>query len=130
MHRYHHPVRLIMLDIDDVTSVDDMYGQRRGDALLLHVARVLGESSPEPDTPARYGGEEMAPILSHTDLERAYVIAERMRSSVGALRIPRTDEPGFRRGMASLGVAASTAGDKAALSIGGRCRSVCRQAPR
>ena len=115
VRRYHHPIGLIMLDIDDFKSVNDGHGHQQGDVVLKHVARVLRDSSREPDTPARYGGEEMALILPHTDLEGAYAIAERIRSSIGSLRIPRLDHDGVLRVTASLGVAASSDGDKDAL---------------
>ena len=115
VRRYHHPVGLIMLDIDDFKAVNDTYGHQQGDVVLRDVARVLRESSREPDTPARYGGEEMVLILPHTDLEGAYAIAERVRDSIGGLRVPRLDQSGALRVTASLGVAASADGDKDAL---------------
>ncbi len=81
VRRYHYPVGLIMLDIDDFKSVNDTYGHQQGDVVLKRVARVVADSSREVDYPARYGGEEMALILPHTDLEGAYAIAERIRAS-------------------------------------------------
>ena len=104
-----------MLDIDDFKSVNDGHGHQQRDVVLKHVARVLRDSSREPDTPARYGGEEMALILPHTDLEGAYVIAERIHNSIGGLRVPRLDHDGTLRVTASLGVAASSDGNKDAL---------------
>jgi diguanylate cyclase (GGDEF)-like protein len=115
VRRYQYPVGLIMLDIDDFKSVNDTYGHPQGDVVLKHVARVLRDTSREPDSPARYGGEEMAVILPHTGLEGAYAIAERVRSSIEALRIPRLDDDGVLRITASLGVAASMNGSKDAL---------------
>jgi len=115
VRRYHHPVALIMLDIDDFKLVNDTYGHQQGDVVLKRVARVLADSSREVDYPARYGGEEMALILPHTDLEGAYAIAERIRTSVEALRIPRKDDEGVLRITASLGVVASTDGNKETL---------------
>ena len=108
VRRYHHPVALIMLDIDDFKSINDTYGHQQGDVVLKRVARVLADSSREVDFPARYGGEEMALILPHTDLEGAYAIAERIRTAIEALRIPRKDDDGTLRVTASLGVVAST----------------------
>ena len=51
----------------------------------------MADTSRETDFPARYGGEEMALILPHTDIEGAYAIAERVRTAIEALRIPRDD---------------------------------------
>ena len=115
VRRYHHWIGLIMLDIDDFKAVNDTYGHPQGDAVLRHVARVLQENSRDADSPARYGGEELSLILPHTDLEGAHAIAERIRTAVDDLRVARTDGVGVLRITASLGVAASTTGDKEAL---------------
>ncbi len=115
VRRYHHSIGLIMLDIDDFKAVNDTYGHPQGDAVLRHVARVLQENSRDADSPARYGGEELSLILPHTDLEGAHAIAERIRSAVEDLRVARTDGQGVLRITASLGVAASTDGDKRGL---------------
>lgn len=112
VRRYHHPLGLIMLDIDNFKSINDTYGHQQGDVVLKRVARVVADSSREADFPARYGGEEMALILPHTDLEGAHAIAERIRTSIEAVRIPRKDGDGVLRVTASLGVAASTDGSK------------------
>jgi diguanylate cyclase (GGDEF)-like protein len=115
VRRYRHPVALIMLDLDDFKSINDTYGHQQGDVVLKHVARALRESSRDVDIPARYGGEEMAVILPHTDLEGAYAISERVRGAIEALHIPRIDGEGSLEITASFGVAASTEGDKDAL---------------
>jgi diguanylate cyclase (GGDEF)-like protein len=103
------------LDLDDFKSINDTYGHQQGDVVLKHVADALRQTSREADTPARYGGEEMALILPHTDLEGAYAIAERLRETVAALRVPRLDEEGVLRVTASLGVGSSSGGSKDAL---------------
>jgi diguanylate cyclase (GGDEF)-like protein len=139
VRRYENPVGLIMLDIDNFKSVNDTYGHPQGDVVLKHVARVLRENSRDVDSPARYGGEEMALILPHTDLPGAHAIAERVRTAIEALHIPRLDHDGVLRVTASVGVAASTEGDKEALVAeadgalytakrGGKNRTVAAQA--
>jgi diguanylate cyclase (GGDEF)-like protein len=115
VRRYHHPIGLIMLDIDDFKAVNDTYGHPQGDAVLRQVAHILRENSRDADSPARYGGEELSLILPHTDLEGAYAIAERIRTAVAGLRVARTDGNGVLRVTASIGVTASTAGHKDAL---------------
>jgi diguanylate cyclase (GGDEF)-like protein len=115
VRRYHHQLGLIMLDIDDFKAINDTYGHQQGDVVLKQVARVLRETSREVDVPARYGGEEMALILPHTDLDGAFSIAERVRSEIASLRISRLDGEGQLRVTASVGVAASAEGDKDSL---------------
>jgi diguanylate cyclase (GGDEF)-like protein len=115
VRRYRYPLSLIMLDIDDFKAVNDAYGHQQGDVVLRHVAQVLRDSSRETDAPARYGGEEMALVLPHTDLEGAYAIAERIRSEIEVLRIRRIDGQGTLRITASLGVAVSSDGEKDSL---------------
>jgi diguanylate cyclase (GGDEF)-like protein len=115
VRRYHYPVGLIMLDLDNFKKINDTYGHQQGDLVLKSVARVLRETSREADSAARYGGEEMALVLPHTDLEGSYAIAERVRAAIGNLRIPRLDGAGELRVTASLGVGATTDGHKDAL---------------
>jgi len=83
--------------------------------VLRSVASVLRENSRDADSPARYGGEELSLILPHTDLDGAYAIAERIRVAVEGLRVPRTADEGILRITTSVGVTASSAGDKEAL---------------
>jgi diguanylate cyclase (GGDEF)-like protein len=57
----------------------------------------------------------MTLVLPHTDLEGSYAIAERIRTAIADLRIARLDQDGFLQVSASLGVAASSEGQKDAL---------------
>jgi diguanylate cyclase (GGDEF)-like protein len=115
--RFEQPVGLVMLDIDDFKRINDDYGHQQGDEVLREVARVLRESSREIDEPARYGGEELAVALPQTDLEGTFNLAERVRTAVEALTIPRLDGSGTLGVTASFGVAAmpETADGKDAL---------------
>jgi len=115
VRRYHYPVGLIMLDLDNFKQINDTYGHPQGDLVLKSVARVLRDTSREADSAARYGGEEMALILPHTDLEGSYAIAERVRTAVGQLRIPLLSGDGTLEVSASLGVGVTSDGHKEAL---------------
>ena len=115
--RFEQPVGLVMLDIDNFKSVNDNYGHQQGDVVLREVAGVLRANSRDIDEPARYGGEELAVALPQTDLEGTFLLAERVRTAIEALEVPRVDGQGALRVTASLGVAAlpETAGDKQSL---------------
>ena len=113
--RFDQPLGLVMLDIDDFKRVNDTYGHQQGDLVLQEVARVLRDCSREVDEPARYGGEELAVALQQTDLAGAEAIAERVRTAVEALALPRLDGAGTLGVTVSCGVAASSDGDPIAL---------------
>jgi diguanylate cyclase (GGDEF)-like protein len=113
--RYEYPTALAMLDIDDFKSVNDTYGHQQGDLVLRRVADVLRETCREADVPARYGGEELALILPHTDLQGAFDLAERARVAIAGLAVPRLDHRGWLKVTTSAGVAVSRDGRKDAL---------------
>jgi diguanylate cyclase (GGDEF)-like protein len=104
--RFEQPLGLFMLDIDDFKDINDTYGHQQGDLVLQEVGRVLKDSSREIDEPARYGGEELAVALPQTDLDGAHLLAERVRTAIAALEIPRLGGEGVIKVTASFGVAA------------------------
>jgi diguanylate cyclase (GGDEF)-like protein len=103
--RFETPLSLLMLDLDDFKLVNDTYGHQQGDEVLAQVAGVLRALSRDLDTPARYGGEEMAVVLPQTDVEGAEMLAERIREAVEGLRVPRVRGGGVLGVTASFGVA-------------------------
>lgn len=107
--RFGNEIGLVMLDLDNFKRVNDTYGHMQGDLVLREVARVLRESSREIDEPARYGGEEMAVALPGTDLEGAYLFAERVRRRIEALEVPLLEGEGTMRVTASFGAASLAA---------------------
>jgi len=103
--RFRNDVGLVLLDLDDFKQVNDTFGHQQGDVVLLEVARVLKRMTRDIDEPARYGGEEMAIVLPQADSSGGERLAERVRASVEALRIPRLDGRGSITVTASFGVA-------------------------
>jgi len=112
VRRYQYPVGLIMLDIDNFKSVNDVHGHQQGDLVLRYVADALRDTSRDVDVAARYGGEEMALILPHTDLEGAFEMAERARMAIAAMEIPLLEGGGSMRVTTSVGAASSVEGNK------------------
>ncbi len=80
--RHHHPVSLLMLDIDDFKLVNDQHGHIAGDKLLKEIAAKLDQIIREIDVLARFGGDEFAIILPYTQEEDAARIAERIRLAI------------------------------------------------
>ena len=62
--RQNHPVALIFVDLDGFKVINDNYGHQTGDAVLVEVARRLGDSVRCEDTVARLGGDEFVVLLA------------------------------------------------------------------
>ena len=109
-HRYKDPLSVLILDADNFKQINDTYGHAAGDQALTALARALSDSLRDVDCLGRYGGEEFLVFLSHTSLNGAMIVAEKIMENVRALVVPL---PGIRLGLtASIGVAEATHGDK------------------
>jgi diguanylate cyclase (GGDEF)-like protein len=85
---------LLLLDLDHFKGFNDMYGHQLGDDCLRSVAAALFRNLRRPgETASRYGGEEIAIILPNTDMAGAFVVAEKLREAVQALRLPHAANP-------------------------------------
>ncbi|MCH4890092.1 diguanylate cyclase [Acidaminobacter sp. JC074] len=83
------PLSLILIDIDYFKNFNDTYGHVSGDDALRGVGACLNQLvTRTDDVVARYGGEELALILPHTDYLGAELVAEKIRASIESLEIP------------------------------------------
>ncbi len=85
--RYRFHVALVMFDIDHFKKFNDTYGHQIGDEVLKMTAKTLRLSVRLSDIPCRYGGEEFAIILPHTNLKGAKTMAERIRKTIEKTKI-------------------------------------------
>ena len=80
--RYHHPVSLVMIDIDHFKTVNDRYGHTAGDLVLKEMCAVIRNAVRESDILGRHGGEEFVLLLPETPLDHAVEAADRLRRLV------------------------------------------------
>ncbi|HHP7229356.1 MAG TPA: diguanylate cyclase domain-containing protein [Xenococcaceae cyanobacterium] len=100
------PLALILCDIDHFKLYNDTYGHQAGDRCLRQVAQAIKKAvKRSSDLVARYGGEELAVILPHTNLQGANQLAQQIRLQVQALQIPHIASPVDLYVTLSLGVA-------------------------
>ncbi|MBR4431435.1 MAG: GGDEF domain-containing protein [Clostridiales bacterium] len=69
---------LLVADVDDMTSVNDMYGQQNGDIVLRSLAELFVSNVRTEDTCFRTGGDEFAIVLLDTDKISAIGIAKKL----------------------------------------------------
>ncbi len=105
--RYHSPLSLLILDIDNFKTINDTYGHHGGDAALVKISETFREKTRQSDFPARYGGEEFVLILPETDEENAILVAGKVHDAIRSCAFG-TSTRSFTLTV-SIGVASSSA---------------------
>lgn len=104
-------VSLIMMDIDNFKMVNDTYGHKEGDNVILGLTKVIKETveKSNPDASCgRWGGEEFMVVLPGIDCHKAAEIANEIRTSFAAILFPKA-----RRKTISVGVVEALRGENA-----------------
>ncbi|MBE3587370.1 MAG: diguanylate cyclase [Thermoanaerobacteraceae bacterium] len=103
--RYHQPLAMIMVDVDDFKHYNDSNGHQAGDEALRQLAALLTGHTREVDIVCRYGGEEFVILLPQTGLSGAVTVAEKLRQVVEEHPFPHREKQPGGRFTISLGVA-------------------------
>src|ERR1041384_6054517 len=104
--RYHHPLSLLIADIDNFKIINDTYGHHGGDAALVRISETFREKTRQSDFPARYGGEEFVLVLPETDQENAVHAATKIHDAIRSSAFGTTVRP-FRLTV-SIGVSSTS----------------------
>ena len=79
VRRHGGKLAILFLDLDKFKPVNDLYGHKVGDALLVQIADILQKSVRHSDTVARIGGDEFAIVLEEiTNPHQAAKIAAKI----------------------------------------------------
>jgi diguanylate cyclase (GGDEF)-like protein len=101
----HHPVSLLMLDIDHFKRYNDHYGHQAGDRCLVAVTQaVQGCLRRTGDMVGRLGGEEFAVVMPEVNETAALAVAQRVLVAVEARALPHATSPSARVVTVSVGV--------------------------
>ena len=85
--RLHHPLSLLLIDIDFFKGINDQFGHLVGDQVLHDLARLFEMIIRPYDTFTRYGGEEFLILMSESNEEEALAVAERLREAAESARL-------------------------------------------
>ena len=76
------PYTILMLDADHFKNVNDTYGHKIGDKVLIELATTAERALRDNDIVARYGGEEFVVFLPGIHAEQGKIVADRLRDSI------------------------------------------------
>jgi two-component system, cell cycle response regulator len=80
--RYRRWLSVVLMDIDEFKSMNDLNGHLVGDRILQSVANILQTTIRKRDKAGRFGGDEFLIILPETGAKGATRVAERIRETV------------------------------------------------
>jgi diguanylate cyclase (GGDEF)-like protein len=80
--RYNTPFSMMLFDIDNFKIINDTYGHRAGDAVLIEMSSLIQKNIRLTDTLFRVGGEEFVILCPNTTLYEAIDVAEKVRKVV------------------------------------------------
>lgn len=74
------PMCVVLIDLDNLKTVNDTQGHASGDKIILELARAIKTQKRRYDWGGRWGGDEFLLVLPGTTLIEAGEIAERLRN--------------------------------------------------
>ncbi len=101
--RYGFDLTCCMCDLDHYKRLNDSLGHQAGDLALMTAADIIRNTLRSSDVAGRYGGDEFVLLLSHTSIDRAVAVCQRIREQI-VVDIAHTCGPGHRVTI-SVGVA-------------------------
>jgi diguanylate cyclase len=91
--RYRHPLTVAICDLDHFKKINDNFGHQAGDRVLRFISRSISKRLREIDFFGRIGGEEFVFIMPDTTRDQAFVVLEKIRSSIAATEFNYKNEP-------------------------------------
>ncbi len=80
--RFERKFCLMILDIDYFKDVNDTFGHQAGDYVLVEIVNLINLNKRATDVAIRWGGEEFVIIFLETDIDKAMVLAEKLRQII------------------------------------------------
>lgn len=90
--REENELAIIMLDIDNFKNINDTYGHKVGDDVIIKLASILKTTQRKSDISCRYGGEEFVVLLPKTNIDEAKIVAENLRKKIENISLFIDDE--------------------------------------
>lgn len=80
VRRHGGEMSVLLIDVDRFKQINETCGYPEGNRVLQELAKLISTTiRKEIDIPCRYGGEQFILLLPNTNVDGAYVLAERLR---------------------------------------------------
>lgn len=89
--RKYYPIGLMLIDLDNFKSVNDVYGHAAGDAVLREVTNILKKVTGSDGYVVRFGGDEFAVVFEMATEEKLRHYAEKLLDEMHKRRDSPTD---------------------------------------
>ncbi|MCL5076777.1 MAG: GGDEF domain-containing protein, partial [Actinobacteria bacterium] len=77
--QYGFSASIVVIDIDNLKTVNDSKGHQAGDEIIRKAARVIGQTSRSDDVVARTGGDEFAVLTKGVSPEGTDAFVRRLK---------------------------------------------------
>jgi diguanylate cyclase (GGDEF)-like protein len=78
--------QVVYFDLDNLQLVNDTFGRKAGDEVIMRFAGILDEDLPRSAVHSRLTGDDFCVLLTHADSDQALEFAEDVREKCRALR--------------------------------------------
>jgi diguanylate cyclase (GGDEF)-like protein len=86
--RYGGAMSFVLVDVDEFRMVNDVWGHGIGDRALVAIGRTITSTVRSADLVTRLGDDEFIVLAPELEPEGAKVLAARLLSSIGAMKVP------------------------------------------
>ena len=86
------PLSMIMIDLNGLKMINDTYGHKIGDKLLIKTAEMLNNIFRKEDIIARWGGDEFVILLNQTAEEVTIKLANRIKKLEVEVKVSKSEK--------------------------------------
>lgn len=97
------PYSVLMIDADHFKKVNDTWGHKTGDKVLIELASTCERALRDVDIVARYGGEEFVIFLAGVNAKKGKTVADRLRETISEI-VVHSDSGDEVRFTVSIGI--------------------------
>ena len=88
------PLSLVLMDVDHFKRINDNYGYKAGDFVLVKLSGLLKSSVRQMDVVFRYKqGDEFAILMLRTEVSEALALTEKLQEELGSYKFPVPASP-------------------------------------